>query len=113
LEDVLSGTTDVAVSWGPTAGYFAREHPSPALEIVPLGDEASEALAYEFSMGVKKGERDLKSRLEGVLDRKAAEVKRILEEYGVPLLAMEPRKESAEEKRPPPPDSHRHDTQDD
>lgn len=113
LEDVLTGTTDVAVAWGPTAGYFAKEHPSPALEIVPLADEASTALAYEFSMGVKKGERDLKSRLEGGLDRRAAEVKRILEEYGVPLLAMEPRKEAAEEKRPPPPDSHRHDTQDD
>jgi mxaJ protein len=112
LEDVVSGTTDAAVAWGPTAGYFVKNHPSPALEITPLADEAREALAYEFSMGVRKGERELKARLEAVLDKKAAEVKGILEEYGVPLLPLEPAKESAEEKRPPP-DSHRHDTQDD
>jgi mxaJ protein len=112
LEDVVSGTTDAAVAWGPTAGYFVKNHPSPALEITPLADEAKEALAYEFSMGVRKGERELKARLEAVLDKKAAEVKGILEEYGVPLLPLEPAKESAEEKRPPP-DSHRHDTQDD
>jgi mxaJ protein len=109
LEDVLSGAVDVAVAWGPTAGYFAREHPSPALEIVPLGDDPSEAMTFEFSMGVKKGNRELKTRLEGVLDRREAEIRRIFEDYGVPLLPLKPPPESAEQK-PSPPGSHKHDS---
>ncbi len=108
LEDVASGALDVAVTWGPLAGYFAKAHPSPALEIVPLEDDAAEVLSYEFSMGVRKGARDLKSQLEGALERRAAEVRNILVEYGVPLLPLVPPQESREEKRPPPPESHRH-----
>lgn len=109
LEDVVSGALDVAVAWGPLAGHFAKEHPSPALEVVPLQDDAEEALSYEFSMGVKKGARDLKSRLEGALDRRAQEIRRILEEYGVPLLPLKPPAETQDHK-PPPPGTHRHDT---
>jgi mxaJ protein len=110
LDDVLSGAVDVAVAWGPLVGYFARQHPSPALEVVPLSDDPSQPMAFEFSMGVKKGNRELKSRLEGALDRKQAEIRRIFEDYGVPLLALKPPRESAEDKRPPP-GSHKHDSQ--
>jgi len=108
LQDVLSGAVDVAVAWGPMVGYFARQHPSPALAMVPLGDDSSEAMSFEFSMGVKKGNRELKTRLEGALDRREADVKRILAEYGVPLLPLKPPGAPPEEK-PAPPGSHRHD----
>ena len=108
LVDVLSGAIDVAVAWGPMVGYFARQHPSPALEMVPLGDDSSEAMTFEFSMGVKKGNRELKTRLEGALDRREADVRRILADYGVPILPLKPPGESAAEKRVPP-GSHKHD----
>jgi len=111
LQDVLSGAVDVAVAWGPMVGYFARQHPSPALEMVPLGDDSSEPMAFEFSMGVQKGNRELKTRLEGALDRRAADVRRIFEDYGVPLLPLKPPSESAEQK-PSPPGSHKHDSND-
>jgi mxaJ protein len=112
LEDLTSGVVDVAVTWGPLAGYFAKQHPSPAIEIVALEDETVEALTYEFSMGVKKGQSDLKSRLEGALERRAADIRKILEDYGVPLLPLKPPGETNDEKRPPP-GSHRHDTNED
>jgi mxaJ protein len=108
LQDVLSGAVDVAVAWGPMVGYFARQHPSPALEMVPLGDDSSEAMTFEFSMGVKKGNRELKTRLEGALDRREADVRRILADYGVPILPLKPPGESPNEKRAPP-GSHKHD----
>jgi mxaJ protein len=112
LQDVLSGAIDVAVAWGPMVGYFARQHPTPTLEMVPLGDDSSEAMTFEFSMGVKRGNRDLKTRLEGALDRREADVKRILADYGVPVLPLKPPGESAEAK-PAPPGSHRHDPNND
>ena len=108
LEDVLSGAVDVAVAWGPLVGYFTRQHPSSALEVVPLGDDASVPMSFEFSMGVHKGNRELKTRLEGALDRREADVRRILADYAVPLLPLKPPGEALEEKQAPP-GSHKHD----
>jgi mxaJ protein len=109
LEDMVSGSLDVAVTWGPLVGYFARKHPSPALELVPLEDDRSEPMSFEFSMGVRKGERELKSQLEEVLDRRQAEIRKIFEEYGVPLLPLKPAGDAAE-RTPPSPGSHKHES---
>ena len=111
LQDVLSGAIDVAVAWGPMVGYFARQHPSPALVMVPLGDDSAEAMTFEFSMGVRKGNRELKARLEGALDRREADILRILADYAVPLLSLKPPGEALEEKQAPP-GSHKHDHDD-
>lgn len=108
LQDVLSGAVDVAVAWGPMVGYFTKQHPS-TLEVIPLDDEAKLPMSFEFSMGVKRGNRELKTRLEGVLDRREADIRRIIEDYGIPLLPLKPPGESAEQK-PSPPGSHKHDS---
>ncbi len=108
LEEVAAGATDVAAVWGPLAGYFAKAHPSPALEIVPLEDDPKVAMSFEFSMGVSKGARELKARLEGSLDRRAEQVRKVLEDYGVPLLPLKPAGPSPPE-RAAPPGSHEHD----
>jgi mxaJ protein len=84
LADLVAGTVDVAVPWGPLAGYYAKKLGAP-LTLVPLADEPGVQLAFEISLGVKKGNTDLKARLEGALDRRQAEIRSILEDYGVPL----------------------------
>ena len=43
-------------------------------------------LSFDISMGVAKGNEDLKGRLETAIDRRQAEILAILEEYGVPLV---------------------------
>jgi mxaJ protein len=106
LQDVLSGAIDVAIAWGPLVGYFTKQHPS-ALEVVAVDDDTKVPMSFEFSMGVRKGDRELKARLEGVLDRRAADIRRILADYGVPLLPLKPPGEAPHEKRAPP-GSHRH-----
>ena len=107
LQDVLSGAIDVAAAWGPLVGYFTKQHPS-TLEVVSLHDDAKVPMSFEFSMGVHKGNRELKARLEGALDRREADITRILSDYGVPLLPLKPRGASVDEK-PAPPGSHQHD----
>jgi mono/diheme cytochrome c family protein len=42
-------------------------------------------LAFDISMGVKKGNKELKSQLEAAIDRRQTDIRTILEEYGVPL----------------------------
>jgi mxaJ protein len=87
MEDLYQGAIDVAVVWGPMAGYAAKQHTASPLELVPLQDSGRIPMTFEISMGVKKGNRDLKALLEGALDRRQAEIRQILEGYGVPLLA--------------------------
>jgi len=89
IDAVASGEIDVAIVWGPVAGYFARRRPATALDIVPVSstfDTPSLPFAYDIAMGVRQGESALKSELDGILVRRRADIAGILEEYGVPLL---------------------------
>ena len=85
LDDLVAGAVDVAVAWGPLAGYAAGGLNAP-LELVPLEDEPGVPLSFDISMGVAKGDDELKGRLETAIDRRQSEILAILEEYGVPLV---------------------------
>ncbi|HEU4733482.1 MAG TPA: substrate-binding domain-containing protein [Kofleriaceae bacterium] len=87
VEDLVAGKLDVALVWGPIAGYFARKKGAP-IEIVPIEDRADGGLRYAFdiAMGVKKGNKELKAKLEQALARRHDEIEHILEDFGVPLL---------------------------
>jgi mxaJ protein len=52
---------------------------------VPLTGDPGVPLAFDISMGVKKGNQGLKTRLEDALDRLRADIRKVLEDYGVPL----------------------------
>jgi mxaJ protein len=82
---VAAGDVDVALVWGPVAGYFAPRAGVP-LAIAPIAPEAEPPLAYTFeiAMGVRKGDRALRDELDAALARRAADVRRLLDAYGVP-----------------------------
>jgi mxaJ protein len=89
IEAVAKGEIDVAIVWGPFAGYFAKRQPT-AIEVVPVLqpiDEPWLPIAYDISMGVRRGDEALKARIEGILDRRHDDIQRILDSYGVPLVA--------------------------
>jgi mxaJ protein len=89
LEDVLAGQLDVALVWGPFAGYFVKQRSAPVV-LVPLrGGSRTTPFTFEISIGVRKGEKALKAELEEALNRQAASITAILEEYGVPLVAAD------------------------
>jgi len=88
VEDVVAGKLDAAIVWGPWAGYFVKKQPGVALEVVPLESNGPIPLGFDISMGVKKGERELKTELEGALAHRQAEIEQILDDYGVPRLAV-------------------------
>jgi len=86
IEAVATGEIDVAIVWGPVAGYFAKKQSLP-LALVPIPSSAGDLpFAFDICMGVRQGEENLKTQLEGILDRKQAEIRMILEDYGVPLM---------------------------
>jgi mxaJ protein len=86
VDAVASGEIDVAIVWGPAAGYFAKQQRVP-LEMVPVPSEKGDLpFTFGISMGVRQGDESLKAQLEEVLDRKQAEIRKLLEDYGVPLM---------------------------
>jgi mxaJ protein len=88
IKAVASGEVDMAIVWGPIAGYFAQKQEVP-LALVPVPSSAgspSLPFVYDISMGVRREDKDLRAKLDEVLKRKASEVRKILEEYGVPLV---------------------------
>ncbi len=86
IEAVTTGEIDVAIVWGPVAGYFAKKQRVP-LELLPVpSGEGDLPFAFDICIGVRQGEDALKAQLERILDRKQDEIGKILEEYGVPLV---------------------------
>jgi mxaJ protein len=89
VEDLLAAKIDVALVWGPVAGYYVKKSSAP-VQLVPLrGGGPATPFAFDISMGVRKSEKALKAELEEVLEKDAGAIRGILEEYGVPLVAAE------------------------
>ncbi len=86
IRAVERGEVDVAVAWGPLAGYFARRSRVP-LRVEPVSPEIDLPylpFVFDIAMGVRRGETELRDRLDGVLRRRRRDIDRLLADYGVP-----------------------------
>jgi mxaJ protein len=86
VTDLAAGKIDVAIVWGPLGGYFVKRQPvqmevTPILEVNPR-----RPFVYDFSVGVRRPARELLPQIDAALARRQADIRRILEEYGVPLV---------------------------
>jgi mxaJ protein len=94
VDAVANGDVDIAVAWGPLAGYFASREPVP-LDVVPVSPEMDPPalpFVFDISMGVRRADRPLRDTLNAILARRRASIDSLLRAYGVPLVkAKEPR----------------------
>jgi mxaJ protein len=91
VRDVVRRKIDLAIVWGPLAGYYARRY-RRLLEIRPVSppfDPPGLPFTYAISMGVRKSDRQLRDRLNAALQHHRGEIERILKSYGVPELSEE------------------------
>lgn len=88
IDAVAKRQIDAAILWGPFGGYFAKRYEG-RLAVTPVtSDPQQPALPFSFpiSLGVRQGDTKLQAELQDVLDRRQADIRAILEEYGVPLV---------------------------
>ncbi len=83
---VAAGEVDLAVVWGPLAGYFAPRQPVP-LEMVPVAPQIDLPFlpfVYDISMAVRRSDAALQEELDGILEKKRTEIETLLDRFGVP-----------------------------
>jgi mxaJ protein len=87
---VANKDVDIAIVWGPLAGYFAKSSKVP-LEVVPLAERDSLSefpFRFNIAMGVRRRDRALRDSLNAVIERKRPEIQAILKSYGVPMFPI-------------------------
>lgn len=85
--DLTAGTIDLAIVWGPVAGFLAERHKgADAWLSVPFRPDPSIRFDYEMSMGVRFGEKEWKETLDRWISTHQEDIRKILVSYRVPLL---------------------------
>jgi mxaJ protein len=84
---VARGDIDLAIVWGPFAGYFgAREGvPMTLTPVTPAVDPPGLRFTFAIAVGVRRDDPALRARLDAALERRQPEIERLLRQYSIPL----------------------------
>jgi quinoprotein dehydrogenase-associated probable ABC transporter substrate-binding protein len=86
MGDLASREIDVAVMWGPMAGYYAKLA-DPRMRVTLLTkDTGGPPLAYRIAMGVRPTDQNWKRLLNRLIAENRSDINRMLIGFGVPLL---------------------------
>ena len=106
--DLVSGRIDAAYLWGPLAARFVKDAPDK-LEISAADIASADPnirIVFPIAMGVRHGDRARLERLNAFISSNEGQIRRILEEYGVPLVegpqCAPPKQEALQAPKPAP-----------
>lgn len=88
VDAVEKGDIDLAIVWGPLAGYFAKQS-RVAMEVVPVSPQIDQPFlpfVFDISMGVRRGDQELRDQLDQFLEKRRPEIEQILKDYRVPAV---------------------------
>lgn len=91
IDDLAKGDIDVAIIWGPIGGYYAKLSKVPMI-VTPIPEyEKTNAHGKEYwniSLGVRHGDKQRLEKIQEVLDRRQADIMKILDDYGIPHVPV-------------------------
>jgi mxaJ protein len=91
IDDLVKGDIDVAIAWGPIAGYYAKQSKVP-LVVVPIPEyEKENAKGKEYwniSVGVRKKDKERMALIQEAIDRNQTKILKILDDYGIPHVPV-------------------------
>lgn len=88
VDALVKRQIDVAIVWGPLAGYFGAKH-GKGLALTPVRPQVDNPflpMVYDISMGVRRDDVALRDELDAILARRAASIDSVLAAYHVPRL---------------------------
>ena len=85
LQDLRDGVIDVALMWGPIAGYYLKRDNLP-FTMTPLQSDPRSQLRMDFriAMGIRQNEPQWKQQVNTLIRELQPEINRVLLDYGVP-----------------------------
>jgi len=86
IDDLEEDRIDVAILWGPMAGYLAKHSKVPLKVTALLKEGSGPRMIYRIAMGVRASDQNWKRQLNKLIAENMAEITNILVSYGVPLL---------------------------
>jgi mxaJ protein len=86
IEAVARREVDVAIVWGPLAGFFARESAVPLVVVPVEACKEDSACVFDIAIGLSRKNKELRSRINEILKNKRSEIQRILDEYSIPRV---------------------------
>lgn len=97
-----SGAIDIALVWGPLAGYLTKKKPTQfrLRPVRPEIDGPRLPMVFDIAMGVRLEDQALRDEINGVLIRLQPQIDAILAEYGVPRLDGAAQRKGAVAARP-------------
>jgi mxaJ protein len=85
---VARGDVDVAIVWGPFAGYFGPRSGVPLVStpVTPAIDGPRAAFVFPISAGVRRGDTALRAAVDRAMDAERPAIRAVLARYGVPIV---------------------------
>ena len=91
IDDLVKGDIDVAVMWGPIAGYFAKQSKVPLeVRLIPEYNKVNlKGKEYwNISVAVRMKDKERINQINGALERNKDKIDAILKEYGIPTVPV-------------------------
>ena len=86
MDDLDKGEIDVALLWGPFAGYYAMKAKTPTAVVPLVKEQGGPPMVARIVMGVRHSDQNWKRALNKLISDNQGEIQTILRSYGVPLL---------------------------
>ncbi len=91
IDDLAKGEIDVAIMWGPIAGYYAKQSKVP-MEMALIPEYNKVKLAgkeyWNISMGVRMKDKERLKPINEAIARNQDKIAQILVDYGIPTVPV-------------------------
>jgi quinoprotein dehydrogenase-associated probable ABC transporter substrate-binding protein len=85
IADLEKGDIDVALLWGPFAGYRAKTA-AKKLIVTPIADQPGARMSFRIAFGVRRSDQNWKRELNRFIADNKNAIDAVLHDYGVPLV---------------------------
>lgn len=91
FQAVVDRKIDVAIAWGPMAGYFVKKM-NAGLVVQPVQEDSVDGIPFAYSMGMATRRRDraLRDSLQLFIEQQGPAIEGILKDFGIPTLPLDP-----------------------